>query len=845
MTNALRIARRELRGGLRGFRVFLACLALGVAAIAAVGSIASSVVSGLEEDGAVLLGGDAALLSAYEDITPEQRAWLDGSGDVSRIVYLRSMARAIGANGAVDADRRSLVEMKMVDNVYPLYGELETSPPSLPADLFAERDGLWGAVADEALLNRLGLEVGDRIQVGEATYQVRATIENEPDRVSGARPLQLGPRFMASTDSVSANGLVRPGSQVWYFYRVKLADRDGLDAWKANLEGAFPDARWTQRDRTNASPNIKRFIDRTTLFMTLVGLTALLVGGVGVSNAVRDFLAGKISTIATLKCVGASSGLIFGAYMIQVLAMATVGVALGLLLGGIAPAVLADLLRDALPIAARVGIFWQPLGLAAAFGFLTALAFSIWPIARACDLPAASLFRDSVATVRGLPRWPFMLATIALLGLLALLAIRTAYSPQIATWFVIGAAGSMAIFGVAGVLIARAAKLAGRFGGTGLRLALANLHRPGAPTGSVVMSLGLGLTVLVTVALIEANLGNQITKSLPERAPGYFFIDIQNDQIDEFEKVVAGVEGFRELRRTPMLRGRVTRIKDISAEGYPVAEGGGWVLRGDRGITWAREKPDGEVIAAGDWWPADYAGEQLISLSANEAKNLNVGIGDTITLNILGRNITGRISNLRDVQWGSLRMNFIFILSPGVLVNAPQTHLATVHADPALETGIERAVAAAFPNVTTIRVRDVLDTVNGFLGQLGTAIRMTAGIAILAGTLVLAGAIAAGHRRRVYDSVVLKVLGATRRRIIGTLLLEYGLLGLLTAIVACAIGSAAAWAIVTRVMLFDFSFDLFSVVTTAVLAVVITLALGFYGTWRALGQKAAPLLRND
>lgn len=839
MINAFRIARRELRGGLRGFRVFLACLALGVGAIAAVGSIASSVISGLEEDGAILLGGDAALRMTHRDISADERAFLEKSADVSRVVYLRSMARS-GETG-----KRSLVEMKMVDNAYPLFGTLETSPAAPPPDLFAKRGDLWGAVADSALLKRLGIDVGGKITIGEATYEIRGTIDTEPDRVSGARALQLGPRFMASTASVSDSGLVQPGSQVWYFYRIRLDDRTTLDSWKTNLDQAFPDAQWVVRDRGNASPVIKRFIDRTTLFMTLVGLTALLVGGVGVSNAVRDFLSGKMQTIATLKCIGASSGLIFGAYLIQIMAMALLGIAIGLLVGGLAPALLADLLRDALPLVARIGVYAEPLILATAFGLLTALAFSIWPIARACDLPAAGLFRDSISRFRGVPRWPFVAATVILLAALAVLAIETAFSRVIAMYFVAGSAVAMALFGIAGVLIARAAKSVGRVGGTGLRLALANLHRPGAPTGSVVMSLGLGLTVLVTVALIESNLGNQITKSLPERAPGYFFIDIQNDQVAAFEKTVSGVAGFREMRNTPMLRGRVTRLNGETAKAENIPEEGRWILRGDRGVTWAREQPVDENLVAGDWWPADYKGPPLVSLSARSAAGLGLGIGDTITINILGRNITGTIANLRDVRWGTLRMNFLFMFSPGMLENAPQTHLATVHADPEREAGIETAVAAAFPNVTTIRVRDVLETVNGFLGKLGLAIRMTAGIAIIAGTLVLAGAVAAGHRRRVYDSVVLKVLGATRRRIMGTLLLEYGLLGLVTALIASVIGSIAAWAVVTEVMKFEFSFDPFAVAGAAIIAIAVTLALGFYGTWRALGQKAAPLLRNE
>ena len=834
---ALRIARRELRGGVGGFRVFLACLALGVAAIAAVGSIASSVTTGLEKDGAVMLGGDAALRMAHRDISQDQRAWLERRGAVSRVVYLRSMARA--------GSRRSLIEMKMVDGVYPLYGALDTQPALDTDGPFAKRNGAWGAIADPSLLRRLGIEVGDTLEIGGAVYRIGAEIDREPDRVSGARPLQLGPRFIASSESLNETALIRPGSQVWYFYRIRLADPGGLEAWKEDLERAFPDGQWIVRDRSDASPTIKRFIDRTTLFMTLVGLTALLVGGVGVGNAVRDFLAGKMQTIATLKCVGASSRTIFTAYLIQVLLMAALGIAFGLLAGGLAPVLLADLLRDALPVAARVDVYGRPLALAAAFGFLAAFAFAVWPIARACELPAAALFRDAVASARRRPPWPYIAVTAALLAALAALAVGTAVNRGIALWFVAGAVAAMILFSFAGALVKRAAGFAARAGGVGLRLSLANLHRPGAPTGSVVLSLGLGLTVLVAVTLIETNLGNQITRSLPARAPGYFFVDIQTDQLPDFENVVRGNEGFRAVRSTPMLRGRVTRINGATARQEDVPPDARWILRGDRGVTWARELPEDEIVVAGDWWSADYKGPPLLSMAAGTATQLGLGIGDTVTVNILGRNITGRIANLRNVRWDTLRMNFIFIFSPGLLESAPQTHLATVHADPARETEIERAVAAAFPGVTAIRVRDVLDTVAGFLERLGLAIRLTAGVAIAAGALVLAGAVAAGHRRRVYDSVVLKVLGATRRRIVGSLLLEYGLLGLFTALVAAVIGTAAAWAVVTEVMRFSFVFDPGAVAVTMAVSVSITLMLGFFGIWSALGHRAAPLLRNE
>lgn len=833
---ALRIASRELRGGTKGFRVFVACLALGVGAIAAVGSVTSSVFDALDRDGAVLLGGDAVLRTAHADISPAERAWLERRADVSRVVHLRSMA----ARG----DRRVLVEMKMVDERYPLYGRLETAPAAGP-DLFSREAGVWGAAADPALLRRLGIGVGDTVRVGDALYRVRAEIRREPDRVSGARPLQLGPRFIASADSLGDSGLVRPGSLVRYFHRVRLEDPAALEGWKRDLEAAFPEAGWILRDRTDASPAVARLVDRASLFMMLVGLIALLVGGVGVGNAVRDFLAGRMRTIATLKCVGASSGTIFVAYLAQILAMTALGVVLGAGLGTLAPVAAAGLMEDFVPVAVRVGVHAAPLALAAVFGLLTALVFSVWPLARACGLPAAALFRDAVSRGAARPPWPFAAVTATLALLLAALAVTTARDPFVALWFVGGAAAAVLLFAAAARTVAWTARSLESVGGVGARMALANLHRPGAPTGSVILSLGLGLTVLVTVALVETNFGREITRSVPERAPGYFFLDVQSGQTEDFRNVVSAVDGFRELRSTPMLRGRVVRLDGAPARAENVHPEGRWILRGDRGVTWARELPRGERVVAGEWWPADHDGPPLMSMSAEAAGELGLGIGDTVTVNVLGRNVTARIANLREVQWRSLRMNFIFILSPGALEGAPQTHLATVHADPAREEGIARAVAENFPNVTAIRVRDVLDTVNAFVGRLGTAIRLTAAIAIAAGVLVLAGTVAAAHRRRLYDSVVLKVLGATRRRILGVLLLEYGLLGLFTAAVAGVVGSVAAWAVVVPVMSFSFRLDVAAVLVTALLSVAITLSLGLAGIWRVLRQKAAPLLRNQ
>ncbi|MFQ5955848.1 MAG: ABC transporter permease, partial [Kiloniellales bacterium] len=378
-----------------------------------------------------------------------------------------------------------------------------------------------------------------------------------------------------------------------------------------------------------------------------------------------------------------------------------------------------------------------------------------------------------------------------------------------------------------------------------LRLALANLHRPGAPTGSVVLSLGLGLTVLVAVALIEANLARQVGERLPEVAPSTYFIDIQPHQLAQFEAVVRSVPGSLELRHVPTVRGRIVRLAGRPVDQVRVAPGVAWVTRGDRALTYAALPPANTRIVAGAWWPADYSGPPLVSLDAAAAEGMGLAVGDSITFNVLGREIRARIANTRRIDWSTLGMNFVVIFAPGTLEQAPHSHIASVHATAVAEAALERAVSERFANVAAIRVKDALEAVNRVLANIGIAVRLTAAITLIAGLLVLAGAIAAGHHRRVRDAVVLKVLGARRRQVLQAFLMEYALMGLITGAIAAAIGSTAAWAVVTQAMGADWAFPPAAVVATVLLAMAVTLLFGFAGTWRALGQKPAPLLRNE
>ena len=821
---------------MRGLGVFLGCLALGVAAIAAIGSIAASVSAAIKADARDLLGGDAEARLAYRPANPDERQFLANSGSVSEVAMMRAMART------EDGARRSLIELKAVDAAYPLYGAVELSPAQRLDAALGARDGSYGAAVDPAILGRLGLEVGGQIKIGEAMLQIRATIVREPDAATGG--LIFGPRVLISAQALAATRLIRPGALVNYHYRLRFSSGVDAAAWATSARAEFPEAGWQIRSFGEASPSLQRLIDRVGLFLSLVGLTALLVGGVGIGNAVGNYITGRTAAIAALKCLGASNRLVFATYLVQVLVLAVLGIACALLLGALAPVAAAPLLAGVLPINIRFAIHPAPLALAALFGLLTTLAFSLWPLAGIGYVSAGALFRDTVDRVRRRVPPGILVATMLLVLGLAALAVVTAQDRKVALWFVVGAIAAFAMFRAAGAAILWTARRLGRPRQPILRLALANLQRPGAPTAQIMLSLGIGLTVLVAVALVEANLSHEVETRAPADAPAFFFIDIQPDQLAGFAALVHATPGAR-FDQVPMMRGRITRLNGVPVEDAEVAPGAQWALRSDRGLTYAANLPQGSRLAAGAWWPSDYQGPPLVSFDEDLARGMGLKVGDTLTVNLLGHEITATIANLRSIDWERLGINFTLVFAPGTLESAPQTRLAAVYLRPAEEDSLAQAVTERFPNISAIHVREALAAVDCIIGMIGTAVRLTALVTIAAGALVLGGAVAAGHRRRVYDAVVLKVLGATRSAITRAFLIENGITGVLAAVIAGALGTIAAYFLVTRLMKMEWVFLPAPLLSTVAIAALLTAALGFAGTWRALGAKPAQFLRTE
>lgn len=837
-----RLARRELRGGLRsrfrGFRIFLSCLVLGTAAISAVGSVSSAIEAGLRADARALLGGDFELRVQHRPATPEQRNWLAANSSVSEVVGLRAMASRI------DGSDRRLVELKAVDDAYPLVGAIALRSGQSLENALAPNDDAFGLVAAEPLLTRLGLSVGDRLKIGDATFRITDVLVVEPDRAT--RGIQLGPRVIVSRAALDAAKLLTPGSLSRFYYRLVLPAGVSGAAFRNSLSQTFPDAGWRVRDPTEAAPGLTRFIDRLTMFLTLVGLSALLIGGIGIGNAVHAFLAQRRPTIATLKCLGASAGLVLAMYLAQIVLLATIGIGAGIVLGALSPLAARPLLADLLPVGLQTGIYPGPLVLAAAFGLLTTLLFSLAPLVVARDVPAAALFRRTVAGPGGRPRFSDIAILAALIVGLATLTVLTAHDRILAAWFVGGSMLAFATFRLASHGVKRLAALWPRPRQTQFRLALTNLYRPGAPTASVVLSLGMGITVLVAIMMIERNLSLQISEVVEEQAPAFFFLDIQPQQRAEFDALVRSFPGADAIRQVPMLRGRITAMAGVPVSKIEPPPSHGWVTRGDRGLTWSPTPPEsGSRIVEGEWWPADYNGPPLISFDAEAAAAFGLKIGDEITFNILGRPFTGTIANLRRIDWSSLGMNFVVIFSPGALESAPQISIATVHVDEHSEDALEAAVSTRFPNVSAVRVRDVVADVNRIMKSVDIAAKAIAAVAIIAGVLVLSGAIAAGRRQRIYDAVVLKTLGATRRDVLTAYLIEFALLGVVTAAIAGAAGSLAAWGVTTGLMHVSWTFTPGAMLWTTLICVGATLFFGALGAWRALTRKAAPLLRNE
>lgn len=826
MPLAWRLALRDMRGGLPGLRLLAVCLFLGVAALATVGTLSAAILAELSARGQVILGGDLEMEISQRSATPEERAAFDRVGDVSETVRMRAMA------STPDGANNLLVEFKGVDAKWPLYGQFRLQPGAL-----AERPRGRDVAIAPALAERLSLKPGDGIRIGTGELRVIGIIAEEPDRLGEG--FTLGPVVLADLRGVDATGLIQPGSLYTKKYRIRTATP--TEAGEALIR-QFPSGGWEVLDRNNGAPGTRRFVERLGQFLALVGLTALVVAGIGVGNGVTSYLDNKRSGIATLKSLGATSGTIFRTYLLQIVLVSAGGIVAGLAFGALSPWVIAYIAGDALPVQPRVAIYPAPLLASAAFGLLIAVGFSLAPLARARAVTAASLFRGGLEPPSR-PPVPILLA-IGMIGIaIAALAIGTAREPIFASYFLASAAALLVALSLLGWGISALSARLPRPRAPLARLALANLHRPGAQTSRLVVALGLGLTLFATLAVIESNLAGQIERTVPKRAPSFFVLDIPTEDQARFRSLVEQTSPGAEVVTVPSLRGPIVAVDGVRVSDMKTIPEGAWILRGDRGLTYSATLPEGSRVVAGKWWSPDYSGPPLVSLDVRAADALGIGVGDTLTVSVLGVEIEAEIASLREINWDTMGFNFGLIYSPGVLEGAPHNVMATIAANGG-EAELNNAVARAFPSSSLIRVKDVIGQVSGVLGQLATAVRLASMVAVLAGIAVLIGAIAASRRARIYDSVILKTLGATRRQVLGAQAIEYVGLALLVSVLAIVVGGLGGYVVVRQTLGLDWAPDWAEVLGTVLTGAAFVLALGLAGSLPALNARPARALRE-
>jgi len=824
-----RIARRDLATRIRGLRLLAICLFLGVATLAAIGSLTRGITSELETRGRTILGGDVEFELPQREATPAEIAAFRRAGATSATVRMRAMATVPGGDAL-------LAELKAVDAAYPLYGTMRLEGgarrgPPPPGRVWIGAD----------LASRLALKAGSRVKFGEKAFVVGGIIADEPDRLGEG--FTLGPVAIIGIDDLPATQLIQPGSLYESKYRVRLSGGADPAAVGKRLSAEFPDAGWDVNDRSNGAPGTRRFIERMGQFLALVGLAALVIAGIGVGNGVASYLAGKRPSLATLKVLGADSGTVMRIYALQILTVAAAAIGAGLIAGALMPSLITAVAGDVLPVKPGLAVYPLPLAVSAAYGLLIAVVFALPPLAAARQVPAAGLFR---ATVDGMarPERRTVIAVVAALAAIVALAVGTAREPLFALGFVGAAAALLAVLVGLGWLVRRVASRIPRPKRPLLRLALANLHRPGAAIGALVVALGLGLTLFVTLAAVQTSITAEIARTVPQRAPSFFILDIPRDRAAQFRALVAQADPRAEVNMIPALRGSITEFGGQRVNELATLPEGAWVLRGDRGLTYSPDLPQGSTLVGGAWWPADYKGPPLVSVEQDVAQTLGLKIGDTLTVNVLGVEVQAKVASFRTVEWDNFGLNYVLVFSPGAFAAAPHNMVATVAVSPRAETELARSLPRAFPSASLIQVRDVVSQVTTLLTQMSQAIAAAASIAILAGIAVLIGAIAASRERRVYDSVILKLLGATRGQILGAQGVEYGLLAAILALLSLGLGLAAAWYVVTQIFDFTFAPDPVIVGLTLLSGAGLSFLIGIAGSWPLLSARPARALRS-
>ncbi|MCU0254974.1 MAG: FtsX-like permease family protein, partial [Acidobacteria bacterium] len=826
---------------------FAACLSVGVAAIVAVAGLSQGLSDGIRGEARSLLAADL-VVSGSRPLPAALDGIVAGVPGLRR-ADLREMATMAAALGTTDAPGRSLlVQLKVVDGGYPFYGRLELDPPR-PLDELLAADT---AVVGPELVTRLGLSIGSAIRIGGQRFRVAGIVRAEPDRAMAG--FAIGPRVFVDGAGLERAGLDARGSRVEHKALLALEGDDGTaaEALAERLRRELPEATWYDVDTwREGQPALREGLKRAERFLGLVALLSLLVGGIGVAQASRAWMASRLDAIAVLRALGVRPREVFALYLGQAALLGATGSAAGAALGVLLSALAPLLLQDLLP-AVPVRFFSAAAALRGlALGTLIAVAFSVPSLAAVWRVPPVRVLRRDAEPLAA--PWP------ARLGLAALVSSGVFLS----AWAQAGALSTAAAFtlGIAGMVAALAAGawLVARLVGRGPRQAvpvwvrhgLAALARPGAATIGAIVALGLGVTVVLAMQIVQARLAEQLGSDVPTNAPSTFLVDIQPDQWDLLRAALVQ-EGAEGIDTAPVVVGRLAAI-----DGRPIAELADpttrpedwedgrrrWALTREQRITYRADLPEGNELVRGSLWSDPDHPE--LSIEEDFAQQLGVTVGSSLTLDVQGIPLEFRVTSIRRVEWRTFGINFFLLAEPGSLDDAPQFRLATLRLPAARELAVQDRLAAAFPNVTLINVRQILDRVAAIIARLGQAVRFLGLFTVVAGVLILAGAIGATAARRGREVAVLKTLGMTRSGVAAVFSLEYALIGLVAGTVGAVGAAVLAWAVLTRGMEIAWRWPWATLAAGAALATLLSVAAGLAASRGALAKAPVEVLRSE
>ena len=834
---------RESRGSWKRFVFFVISLAVGVGAVVSVAGLGAEIHRIIRTEARQLLAADLAMSSRQ----PPPREWEDflARNPTFERTSIRELVAMTASRGVdSEAGASQLVELKVVDGLYPFYGELGLHP-ARPLGELLDADS---AVIAPDLLQRLDLGLGDEVLIGGHPFTITATVDSEPDRMDGI--FTLGPRVFLSGEGLERTDLIRYGSRVLYRELLKLPaalEPQRIERVAEEIEELLPAGGFFQVESyLEAQPALRQGLRRVERFLGLVALLSLLIGGVGVAQTVRAWLASRIDAIATLRCIGVRPNEVVLLYLGQTLALgllgSLIGVALGLAVEWVVPSFLADLLPG------RVTRLWHWSAVLKGLflGVGVATLFSLPPLLSTRRIPPARVFRRDAEPLPARRCVRVLLAIVVTLGIWLIASIQ-ADSAVLGAQFAATLAAATGLLVLAAWLLAKGAhRWPRRSARIWLRHGLGALGRPGAGTMGAIVALGLGVLVVLGITLVEVGLSDELETALPADAPTAFLIDIQPQQWDGVRQVLEAQKASR-IDSVPVVSARLAGVA-----GRPIDElleeagenrGRRWALTREQRLTYLEELPADNEIIEGQLWSDPDLPE--ISLEEEFARDLGVEVGQSLTFDIQGVPIELTVTSLRTVDWETFGINFYVVAEPGSLDAAPHSRIAATHLPEAHAKQVQNQLVAEYPNVTLFEIREILDKIRGALGRLALGVRFLGGFTVIAGLVILAGAISAGTVRRGREVAVLKTLGMTRFGVVTVFAVEYGLIGMVAGLIGTVGSCALAWAVLTQVMEVSWSWRPGFLIAAPLLCVLLSITAGLAVSWGSLRRRPVEALRND